>query len=402
MGLTWQVMDPAQSTVDDLLQAPVLYISGSTMPALEGQAEKLRQYIDRGGFIFAEACCSNSEAFDKGFRKLMREVFPEEEYQLRLVEPNHPIWRMEEIIRPDSPYVGKLWAVEYGCRSCVVFSTEDLSCYWELAHPARRTTYPPPVAQHVSDALAIGVNVLTYATNREPKGKEQSFISPLASLEGESLGKRGTIEIAKLRHGGGCNDAPGAIMNLLRAAVQGDVRLQAGLEVPLIDVSDEELFRYHVVFMHGRYNFEFSPAEREQLKKYLERGGTLFADSICASKEFTAAFRREMGKVFPNATLETIPASDPIWTDTFGGFDVRRVTLRDPQQTGANETVSARHREIAPQLEGIKLDGRWIVVFSPYDLSCALEQHEALTCRGYSREDAARIGLNVLLYTINQ
>jgi hypothetical protein len=54
------------------------------------------------------------------------------------------------------------------------------------------------------------------------------------------------------------------------------------------------------------------------------------------------------------------------------------------------------------QLKGIKLDGRWIVVFSPYDLSCALEQHEALTCRGYSREDAARIGLNVLLYTINQ
>ena len=29
LGLTWQVMDPEKATVEDLLQAPVLYISGS-------------------------------------------------------------------------------------------------------------------------------------------------------------------------------------------------------------------------------------------------------------------------------------------------------------------------------------------------------------------------------------
>ena len=40
--------------------------------------------------------------------------------------------------------------------------------------------YPEPVDQHIDDALAVGVNVLTYATNREPKGKEQSFDLPLA------------------------------------------------------------------------------------------------------------------------------------------------------------------------------------------------------------------------------
>ena len=34
LGLTWQVMDPATATVEDLLQAPVLYISGSQAPQL--------------------------------------------------------------------------------------------------------------------------------------------------------------------------------------------------------------------------------------------------------------------------------------------------------------------------------------------------------------------------------
>ena len=61
LGLTWQVMDPAKATVEDLLQAPVLYISGSQAPSLLPHAQKLRDYVDRGGFIFAEACCSDSQ-----------------------------------------------------------------------------------------------------------------------------------------------------------------------------------------------------------------------------------------------------------------------------------------------------------------------------------------------------
>ena len=36
------------------------------------------------------------------------------------------------------------------------------------------------------------------------------------------------------------------------------------------------------------------------------------------------------------------------------------------------------------------------------DISCALESHEAIGCRGYTQQDAARIGLNVLLYSLNQ
>ena len=67
----------------------------------------------------------------------------------------------------------------------------------------------------------------------------------------------------------------------------------------------------------------------------------------------------------------------------------------------ADEPLRARVRDVEPELEGIEIDGRWVVIFSPYDISCALEQHEALECRGYTREDAARIGLNVLMYSLN-
>jgi hypothetical protein len=57
---------------------------------------------------------------------------------------------------------------------------------------------------------------------------------------------------------------------------------------------------------------------------------------------------------------------------------------------------------VEPELEGIKIDGHYRVIYSPYDLSCALEYHESLDCRGYTRDDAARIGINVVLYSLHE
>jgi hypothetical protein len=402
LGLTWQMMDPSAATVEDLLQSPVLYISGNQAPDLLPHAKKLRDYVDRGGFIFAEACCRDARRFDNGFRALVAEVFPEPEYQLQRVTPGHPIWRMQDMVRPDSPYVGRLWGVEYGCRTCVVYSDQDLSCYWELAQPGQWRRHPEAVNEQIGDALAIGVNVLTYATNREPKGKEQSFVTPLEDNEVDSATSRGVIEIAKLRHGGGCNDAPGALVNLLRTASQGELKLRVRTAPELINISDDSLFRYHLVFMHGRHDFRLTPAEREKLYDYIERGGTLLVDAICASRPFAAAFRREISAALPGKSIERIPPDDPIFTTAYGGFDIRQVSMRDPEAVGDNQPVAARIRQGEPQLEGINSDGRWAVIFSPFDISCALESHEAVGCRGYTQQDAARIGLNVLLYSLNQ
>ncbi|HEX5472638.1 MAG TPA: DUF4159 domain-containing protein [Lacipirellulaceae bacterium] len=403
LGLTWQVMDPTTATVEDLLQSPVLYISGSQATNLLPQAKKLRDYVDRGGFIFAEACCGDSSQFDAAFRQLMNAVFPEAEYKLQPLPPGHPIWRMQDVVRPESPYVGKLLGVDYGCRTCVVYCTEDLSCYWELAQAGQWNRDPPDVAQHIADALAIGVNVLTYATNREPKGKEESFNTPLDDNAVTGKPSRDVIEIAKLRHGGGCNDAPGALLNLLRTASQGDLKLQVRAAPELINISDPSLFRYHMVFMHGRQDFHLTDAERSRLRQYLERGGTLLADAICASKPFAAAFRREIGAAMQGHPLQRIPSADPLFTNAYGGYDIRHVSLRDPLATdGDTQPVTTRVRQVEPQLDGINIDGRWAVVFSPFDISCALESHQGIGCRGYTQQDAARIGLNVLLYSLNQ
>ncbi len=396
--LTWQVIDAGAAQVEDLLEAPVLFLNGRLgLDFTAEQKQKLRDYIDRGGFIFAEACCGG-EAFDRDFRRLMTEIFPEPEYGLSLLPPEHPVWYAQQPVNPD--YLRPLWGIEYGCRTSVVYCPANISCQWELARSGRDVKYPKNVQDDIDAALAIGVNVLTYATNREPKEKDP-FIRTIDARRTGDENDRGTIYVAKLLHPGACNAAPGALVNLLRAARE-EFGIRISTDERQLAISDPALFHYHMAFMHGRQKFRLTPAERQQLRLFIDRGGMLLVDSVCASREFTASFRNEMKTIFPDRTMQRIEPSHPIFTDAFGGYDITSVTRRDPEIRRSGEPLRAKLRQVEPDLEGIRFDNSYRVIFSPLDISCALEKHESLECKGYTRQDATRIGLNVLLYSLHQ
>jgi hypothetical protein len=411
MDLTWQIVDLKKSSVDDLVQSPVLYLAGSEspLPADEEQqrafAVKLRDYVDRGGFLFAEAYCGGT-GFDAGFRAILQLMFPEPEYRLRLLPPEHPIWYAEADVKPEG--MRPLLGIDYGCRTSIVYAPLDpkerprpsLSCLWELSRSGRGQRYGQTVENQVTAGLTIGANVLAYATNRQLR--EKQFNSELHPLQdGSDAMDRGKFYIAKLRHPGGCNSAPRALTNLLESAAR-ELKLRVNAEQRLIDVSDATIFKYPLVYMQGRNGFHLTEGERKQLKTYLERGGMLFADSICASPAFSQSFRNEMAAIFPSRPLRPIPGNDPIWTPRYGGFDLHLVSRRDPQTRQPKEPLKAAERRIAPQLEAVSVGKRYAVIFSPYDLSCALEKQDSLECQGYVREDAARIGLNVILYALTE
>jgi hypothetical protein len=411
MDLTWQVTDLRMANVDDLLQAPVLYFCGSANPLPDDpirrqeMANKIRDYLDRGGFLFAEAYCGDA-GFDRGFRELMTLVFPEKEYRLQLLDAEHPVWHYEVPVPAEE--VRPLYGIDYGCRTSVVYAPLDpvekprpsLSCLWELSKSGRGEKYPDHVQKQIDAGLNIGINILAYATNRELKPKDVVHDETPKRKPGDQA-QPGEIFVAKLKHPGGCNAAPRALVNLLDAASNAK-EIRATARDDLVAITDDAMFDYHLLFMHGRTTFRLTDEERKRLKAYLERGGVLFADSICASRAFAESFRSEMAAMFPDKKLERIPPDDPMLTDKFGGADLHEVSRRDPQQRAADQPVSAAVKKVPPELEGIKFGDRWGVIFSPYDISCALEKRDSLECRGYTRDDAARIGINVILYSLQQ
>jgi len=384
------------------------YPAGLSWHVLNTQeANTLREYIDQGGFIFAEATCSEGAAFDKSFRQLVSEIFPEPENQLSLLPPEHPAWYAEKTVDPE--FQRPLLGVDYGCRTCLIYapsnkqenessSLPSLSCLWELAGPSY-DEFDEPIRNQINASLAIGANVIAYATNRELKKKDELFArSQPNDVQQDSIG-RGQLTIGKLRHGGLCDAAPKALANILRAAAR-ELGILVDDTPTKLDLIDPAIFKHHMLFMHGRQAFVFDDAQRKNLRDFLERGGTLLADSVCASQPFTDAFRKEFSAGLPDRTIESIPNDDPLFSaSTYGGFDLRQVTLRSPAADGG--PLSSEKRKVPPQLEGIRIGDRWAVIFSPFDISCALEKQNSMECTGYDREDAEKIALNILLYSLN-
>jgi len=405
--LTWQIVDLSKADLKQLLQSPVLVINGEKELTLS-LAEKnlLRSYVEQGGFIFAQACDGNGcdgQAFDRSFRALLAEIFPNS--KLSVLPPEHPVWYAEEKVPPR--LMRRLEGLQRCCRTSVVYcppqkapQPSNLSCYWQLGETPRREKYSRPVEEQIQASLSIGLNVLAYATNRELKNKLD--VPRIITAEKSILAVPvGTLAIAKIDHGRSADDAPAALPNLLGVA-KNQLNLRLRVANRLVALGDKNLAEYPILFIHGRGEFKLSEAERKSLKTYLENGGFLFGDALCADAEFARTFGAEMARLFPDKPMERIPENHAMFTEQFRGHDVRKVTLRDPTARGPNDTRQTKTHRVSPLLEGIKIDGRYSVVFSPYDLSCALENATSIDCKGYTRDDAAKLGVNIVLYALQQ
>ena len=411
MELAYQTIPLDRATTDDLAASPVLYLGGR-QPLYAGNAatrqrvaQMIRDYIQRGGFLFVAA---DDPAFDRDFREWITLAFPEPEYAMKLIPASHPIWRNEEILGADQ--ARPVYGIEFGCRTSVVYvpcgapeaiTEKPLSCLWELS-PSRRNRlaqqprYAKVVESQIQGGLTLGINILAYATNRRLEGKEEIFDRENAEHSRDSVA-RGKLAIASILHAGGCNAAPRALSNLLEEA-SAKLRYRIDTESVELTATDPKIFRYPILFIHGRDRFQFTDPERAALRLYLERGGTILADAVCGNEEFTASFRGEMAHILPHTPMEPIPPDAPVWTAALGGFDLARTTRREVIGTRPDGALDIRETVGPPLIEAVSIEGKYRVFFSSYDLSCALEKADSIGCRGYQRNDAARIALNIVLY----
>jgi prenyltransferase beta subunit len=373
--LTWQVVDPGSAAVEDLLMAPILFLNGHEAPEFSGQAKRaLREYVEQGGLIFAEACCGRPE-FDQGFRALMTELFPEPEYELKPLPEDHAVWRSKHLLTPE---IHPLWGIEYGCRTVVIYTPKDLSCGWNQAEAQ-------PDHLEVIKALKVGQNVVDYATGRElPADKLTPRDTTKFRLE---TAKRGALHIAKLKHAGEWNIAPLSIPNL-STLLRDQLKMDVVINHRELFANDPNLSLYPLIYAHGRAGLSFPPDHMQILRRHLEPGGgVIFADAACGSTAFDTSFRKFVAELLPEHPLEPIPPEDELY-HLPGGFDL----------SSSKYTQAAGGGTGPPQLEGVKIDGHWAVIYSRYDIGCALERHQGIDCKGYTHESALKIAANIVLY----
>ncbi len=384
-----------ETAIEELNQAPILFLSGYEAPSLtDQQIAWLRGYVDNGGFLFACGNC-DGKGFDQGFRDICKRMFPEGEASLQKLQGDHPVFRSEYLLNADGI---ELWGVDFGCRTSIIYSPDDLGCLWQ-----KWMRHEPPernqdLSQRILRATRIGVNVVAYATGREPPEKLSE--SAATRTDREERIERGLLQIARLRHSGGWDTAPRAVRNLLQA-LNETVGVSASTRVEAIPATLEEMTRFPLVCMHGRYRFQMPSQQQEAIREYLQRGGVLFADACCGATQFDRSFRDLIRQLFPEQELKQIPADHELYSATTG-HEIREVTRRRLVPGEQNAALTMRTEKGPPLLEGIEIDGRYVVIYSRYDLSCALEHQASLSCDGYVEADAAKLAVNVVLYAMLQ
>lgn len=120
---------------------------------------------------------------------------------------------------------------------------------------------------------------------------------------------------ARLHYDGGgdwYND-PEVLPNLAKFINQ-----ETGSGIPtdqsVVRAGESRLFEYPFVYMTGHGNIRFSEAEINNLRKWMLRGGFLYADDDYGMDE---SFRREIKRVFPERELIEIDSSHPLFTSYY-------------------------------------------------------------------------------------
>jgi hypothetical protein len=414
--LAWQIYDVRtkrtndeaglrQELVEDLLSCPLVYLNGHFLRLGDREKYVLREYLGNGGFLFAEACCGD-QRFDADFRKLMTELFKEDGVELRPVPKGHPVWTASGrfVTNPDEyPLLG----IQQGCKWIVLYSPKPVSGYWE------EDLHSEGPGQK---AFGLAANVIAYATGLSIPPPRLTETRVLKDDITTSKPKRGYLEIGQLAYEGDWHPAPRAMRTLMTEmrrigydVVLGTSRVSLDRRVDLD--SDPKLppirgpLDLYLFYLHGRSRFEWNAQVMKDLRFKLENGGLLLADACCGSQSFDASFRQFMKQMWADQKLELVqidpdPKKEELFSQQLNGVEINTVKCRRPGPDGQRPTPE--FASLPPLLYGIKYNGRWVVIYSPYDLGCALEKHQGSDCLGHDHDSALLLARAAILYALNR
>ncbi len=149
-----------------------------------------------------------------------------------------------------------------------------------------------------------------------------------------------------------------------------------------VKLSSDELFNFPLIIMTGEGSFALTDSERENLRKYVERGGFLLASAGCSSPDWDRSFRREMSVVFPNNSLKPIGMEHAIFNTV---YEIRE--------------LNAKHGTPRP-LDGIALGERLGVVYSQDGLNDTAHTQGCCCCGGNEITNCIQVNVNILAYAL--
>ncbi len=365
----WQVM-PVDKPVHELLDAPILLMSGTRPIRLDdAQKRKLKEYILGGGLLLGEAA-GNSKAFADSFRALMAELFPR--LELTPLPDDHPVYTIQ--FKLDPPGRGSrtppLEGLGNGIRTFALLCPRDLGCAWQRYD----------IAGGKADFELAG-NLMMYVSDRGT-----GLLVRGSSYGARDLGHTpaAAISVGRLIWPGDDPDKANPWQwNPEPAAWEHasihlrNEKIAAATVTPTI--LDKPLDPKAVPLLHltGRGELKLSEKQQLLLKAYCDGGGLLLVDPAGGDEAFLNSFRKLAGDLFA-----PLAPAVPDWT-----------AAATDDGKAAYRHVGRLPRVVLPlEMQGVKNPaGHWSVLLLPHDLTAALVGYPNVEPAGLTPESARRL-----------
>jgi hypothetical protein len=310
------------------------------------------------------------------------------------------------VLPTDFPEVEVL---ERGCRTVAVLSPTPLAGFWEEAKYMPKDSRNP--ANRGEKAFCLARNIVAYATGME---------LPRPKLSTQKIERGGDVGVTRSHFKpvqiqvGESPLAPDALKNLM-GYLRDNAKLDVALNSAVLAPYDDQISSFKFMYLHGRQPLKLDDASLANLQANLATGGLLFVDAACGGyeqwKAFDRSFREFAKKLYPDAKLEVVrekvqtpdkgEQEDPLYrVAREAGINLKNLRCRRELPDDKGPEVELRNYPLL--LEGIKIDGRWVVLYSKYDVGCGIEGHKSADCLGYDKESALRIGAAAVLYSLKR
>ncbi|MEM8737002.1 MAG: DUF4159 domain-containing protein [Planctomycetota bacterium] len=158
-------------------------------------------------------------------------------------------------------------------------------------------------------------------------------------------------------------------------------------ELVPVQSGSAELFNYPFAVMTGEGAFTLTDAQVDNLRTYLTHGGFVIASAGCSSKDWNHSMAAALKRMFPDRSdgLTALTADHPIFHSVYDITSSR-------YKTGGSKL---------PELRGLELDGRVVLVWSPDGLNDTANAGGGCCCCGGNEiQSAKQLNVNILAYAL--
>ncbi|MCH2176039.1 MAG: DUF4159 domain-containing protein [Lentisphaeria bacterium] len=366
-------------------KASLIFVNGTQkLSVADKEKEFITSFLESGGTIVTEVNCDDQTFINHFMNLFKNDIFKKEDVNFEPLKKGHPLFLMRNELSLED--VDGL-VMRAACKRYNVLVLKK-----NISGALNRDTLR---IDDIERAQKVATNILDWALKNRNLGKKLDDVS-LEEVEDRStltidqlkrksagLSKQYTQPIARYRHKANWNTSPFWFDTLHRNAEKSSRLPLFDAEI-YVSTGTEDIYFSPVTLFTGHGSVDLKDKDILFLRNYMQQGGAILAVAGCSDPEFHESFLQITQRIFPNDELELLSEEDPVYN---------RMNSKNLKVTDEYERFNQRKM---PRIYGIKRDGRWLLLYSEFDIISDLSEGLHNDIPGVLNKSAAQLSNNLL------